>query len=147
MLDREATIVLNLIPGIGHVKYTALGDAFGSPSQVFGRSAEELETVPGIGPQLAPKVANYDWQAGLDAEFPPDLYRVGRPGGPQPEIPPDLAGRGLSRSRKLGSWRQPVRRPAQIGRKVGFDGSPHPAPSRSHASTARPTVPTPGRSR
>ena len=69
MLDREATIVLNLIPGIGHVKYTALGDAFGSPSQVFGRSAEELETVPGIGPQLAPKVANYDWQAGLDAEL------------------------------------------------------------------------------
>ncbi len=69
MLDREATIVLNLIPGIGHVKYNALCDAFGSPSQVFGRSAEELETVPGIGPQLAQKVAAYDWQAGLEAEL------------------------------------------------------------------------------
>ena len=69
MLDREATIVLNLIPGIGHVKYNALGDAFGSPSQVFRRSAEELETVPGIGPQLAQKVAAYDWQTGLEAEL------------------------------------------------------------------------------
>ena len=28
MLDREATIVLNMIPGIGHVRYTALKEAF-----------------------------------------------------------------------------------------------------------------------
>jgi DNA processing protein len=69
MLDREATIILNLIPGIGHVKYTALGDAFGSPAGAFGRPAEELETVPGIGPLLAEKVANYDWEGGLAAEL------------------------------------------------------------------------------
>lgn len=69
MLDREATIVLNMIPGIGHVRYTALKEAFGSPAAVFGRTAEELEAVPGVGPQLAEKVASYDWEAGLRAEL------------------------------------------------------------------------------
>ncbi len=42
MLDREATIVLNMIPGIGHVRYTALKEAFGSPAAAFGRTAGEL---------------------------------------------------------------------------------------------------------
>ena len=35
MLDREACIVLNMISGIGYVKYTALREEFGSPSAVF----------------------------------------------------------------------------------------------------------------
>ncbi len=69
MLDREATIVMNLIPGIGHVKYTALSEAFGSPAKVFRRTAKELESVPGIGPQLAAKVTAFDWDAGLRAEL------------------------------------------------------------------------------
>ena len=69
MLDREATIVMNLIPGIGHVKYTVLGEAFGSPAKVFGRSEKELETVPGIGPQLAAKTAAYDWEGELQKEL------------------------------------------------------------------------------
>ena len=37
MLDREATIGLNMIPGIGHVKYTALCEAFGSPAGAAGQ--------------------------------------------------------------------------------------------------------------
>ena len=69
MLDREATIGLNMIPGIGHVKYTALCEAFGSPAGVPGRSAEELREVPGIGPQLAERVAACDWGALLGNEL------------------------------------------------------------------------------
>ncbi|MBS1370504.1 MAG: DNA-protecting protein DprA [Lentisphaeria bacterium] len=69
MLDREATIVMNMIPGIGHVRYTALKEAFGSPAGVSGRSAEELARVPGIGSQLAEKTAAYDWEGGLQAEL------------------------------------------------------------------------------
>lgn len=69
MIEREATIVLNMIPGIGHVKYTALQEAFGSPSGVPGRSAEELREVPGIGPQLAERVAAWDWEGSLRKEL------------------------------------------------------------------------------
>lgn len=69
MLDREATIVLNMLPGIGHVRYTALKKAFGSPASVFGRRAEEIETISGIGPQLAEKIASFDWEGGLQSEL------------------------------------------------------------------------------
>ena len=60
MLDREACIVLNMISGVGYVKYTALREAFGSPSAVFGRSAEELRRVSGIGQALAGRIASYE---------------------------------------------------------------------------------------
>ncbi len=69
MLDREACIVLNMIPGIGFVKYTALSREFGSPSAVFGRSAEALQKVSGIGRLLAEKVAAFDWEGELAAEL------------------------------------------------------------------------------
>ena len=69
MLDREACIVLNMISGIGYVKYTALREEFGSPSAVFGRSAEELRRVSGIGPALAERIASYEWQKELAAEL------------------------------------------------------------------------------
>ena len=69
MTDREATIVLNMISGIGYVKYTALKEEFGSPAAVPGRSADELMQVPGIGPQLAERVAACDWGALLGNEL------------------------------------------------------------------------------
>lgn len=69
MLDREACIVMNMIPGIGYVKYSALSRFFGSPSEVFGRSAEELTEVSGIGVQLAEKISNFDWEGELRREM------------------------------------------------------------------------------
>ena len=69
MLDREATIGLNLIPGVGFVKYTALRETFGSPAAVPCRSAEELQSVPGIGPQLAERIAAWDWAGALQKEL------------------------------------------------------------------------------
>lgn len=69
MLDREACIVLNMISGIGYVKYTALREEFGSPAAVCGRNAEELQRVAGIGPALAERIASYDWEKELAAEL------------------------------------------------------------------------------
>lgn len=69
MLDREACIVLNMISGVGYVKYTALCDEFGSPAGVFRRSARELMHVPGIGETLAVKIAEFDWEGELAREL------------------------------------------------------------------------------
>ncbi len=68
MTDREGCILLNLIPGIGFVKYTALSDEFGTPAAVAGRSAQELRRVPGIGAVLAEKIAAYPWREELERE-------------------------------------------------------------------------------
>ena len=42
MTPHESCIALNLIPGIGFVRYTALIEHFGSVDNVFGASADEL---------------------------------------------------------------------------------------------------------
>lgn len=68
MLEREACIVLNMIPGIGYMKYSALCRFFGSPADVYGKSAEDLEEVSGIGPQLAEKISSFDWEGELKRE-------------------------------------------------------------------------------
>ncbi|MBQ8753582.1 MAG: DNA-processing protein DprA [Lentisphaeria bacterium] len=68
MLDREACIVLNMISGVGYVKYSNLCRFFGSPAEVYGRSAEELSEVSGIGPQLAEKISTFNWQEELQKE-------------------------------------------------------------------------------
>ena len=68
MLDREACIVLNMISGIGYAKYSALRRFFGSPAEVFGRKADELSEVAGIGPQLAEKISSFDWTGELARE-------------------------------------------------------------------------------
>ncbi len=60
MLDREACIVLNMISGIGYVKYSALSDEFGSPAMIFEQSAESLRRTPGIGAALADRIAECD---------------------------------------------------------------------------------------
>jgi len=60
MNSREGCIALNLVPGIGFVKYSALVDRFGAPEQVFAASREELLETPGIGEQLAERIAAFD---------------------------------------------------------------------------------------
>ena len=68
MIDREACIVLNLSPGVGFVKYSALSREFGSPAGVFGRSSGELRRIPGIGEQLGERIASFDWEGSLNRE-------------------------------------------------------------------------------
>lgn len=68
MTDREVAVVLNLISGIGFVKFSALRNAFGSAAAIANRSKAEYLEVPGIGEMLAGKLADCDWRNSFDAE-------------------------------------------------------------------------------
>ena len=69
MLDREGCIALNLVSGIGFVKYGALCKEFGSPSAVFGQSETALLRVPGIGEKLAHNLLAFHPETELSAEL------------------------------------------------------------------------------
>jgi len=69
MTPHEGCVALNLIPGIGFVRYRALTEKFGSPEQVFSASREELMDVPGVGEQLAERIAGFDVGAELEREL------------------------------------------------------------------------------
>ncbi len=69
MTDREACILLNMISGIGFVRYQALSEAFGSPAKVFEQSEGELVNVPRIGPQLAQRIACASRELDLQGEI------------------------------------------------------------------------------
>lgn len=56
MNDREGCIVLNMLSGIGFVKYRALCESFGSPSAVLNAPVDALMRVRGIGVQLAERI-------------------------------------------------------------------------------------------
>ncbi len=71
MTDREAYIVLNLLPGIGSLRVQALINEFGSASAILERSYDELNAVRGIPSALAAKLAN--WQSETNFQFELDL--------------------------------------------------------------------------
>jgi len=52
MTDREATIALNMMEGLGPIKVRALIDFLGSPQAVFDVDGSELQKVRGIGEKL-----------------------------------------------------------------------------------------------
>ena len=64
MTDRESAIVYNMISGIGFVKFNAISNYFGSPSEGLEASIRELESVRGVGEQLARRIAN--WREDID---------------------------------------------------------------------------------
>lgn len=51
--------VLDEIPGLGSMKKKSLLKAFGSLKRIKGATADELATVPGIGPVLAQEIVRY----------------------------------------------------------------------------------------
>lgn len=66
MTDREACIVLNLIPGIGSARLEALIEHFSSPAAILEQAVGELEQVRNIPGKLAEKIAN--WRGEIDPE-------------------------------------------------------------------------------
>jgi len=64
MTEREACIVLNLIPGIGIARYRALVAAAGSAAAALELSHAELVRLHGFGEQLAQSVA--EWRTSVD---------------------------------------------------------------------------------
>ena len=69
MNAREACIALNMISGIGFVKYNALLQTFGSADVIRSASRSDLQQVDGIGKVLAERIVNFDWDAELSREL------------------------------------------------------------------------------
>ncbi len=69
MTDREATILFNMLSGIGYVKFSALRDAFGGPAAALEQPVERLRQVPGIGVQLAEKIVRATAEIDLAGEL------------------------------------------------------------------------------
>ena len=69
MTPHEGDIALNLIPGIGFTRYTALLEHFGSAEAVFAASRSDLEQVPRLGRKLAEKIAAFNAAEELEREL------------------------------------------------------------------------------
>lgn len=69
MLENEACILLNLIPGIGPSRASALIQACGSASAVFEHGREDLAAIRGISLELAEKIIETARSSALDEEL------------------------------------------------------------------------------
>jgi len=69
MTPHDGDIALNMIPGIGFARYTALMEHFGSAEAVFSASRSDLEQVPRLGKKLAETIAAFDSAANLENEL------------------------------------------------------------------------------
>ena len=69
MTPHEGDVALNLVPGIGFARYTALLEYFGSAAAVFAASRGELEQVPRLGSKLAEEIVNFDAERELEREL------------------------------------------------------------------------------
>lgn len=69
MTDREASVGLNLISGIGYARFQLLSNHFGAPAQVFGHAPEEYEKIRTIGPQLSERLAEFNARDRISEEM------------------------------------------------------------------------------
>ena len=69
MTPHEGDVALNLVPGIGFARYTALLEHFGTAEAVFSASRSDLEQVPRLGKMLAERIAAFDAAKELDREL------------------------------------------------------------------------------
>ncbi|HEY3856006.1 MAG TPA: DNA-processing protein DprA [Verrucomicrobiae bacterium] len=69
MDSREALIALNMIDGIGPVRVRQLLEHFADPPAILGASPALLQKVPGIGPETAGAIANWEKSVDLRGEI------------------------------------------------------------------------------
>lgn len=69
MTDRQACIILNLLPGIGSARLQAMLEQFGTPSEILKRSVDELGQVRNVPAKLAQKIANWHTEVNYDDEI------------------------------------------------------------------------------
>lgn len=69
MTDREALIILNMLPGVGPIKVGELSVALGSPSAILAASTSKLVSVQGIGQKLAGEIAGWEKKVNLKEEL------------------------------------------------------------------------------
>lgn len=75
MDKRTATLVLNMLPGIGPLRVRQLLSIFGDPDNILSAPTNELARIPGIGAQLAETIRNWTSHCDLDREL--DLIERG----------------------------------------------------------------------
>jgi len=69
MNETEASIVLNMLPQVGPVRFGRLLGLFGSASAILGESGSSLRSVQGVGPEVSSAITSWRDHADLDAEI------------------------------------------------------------------------------
>ncbi|MGB0143858.1 MAG: DNA-processing protein DprA [Akkermansiaceae bacterium] len=69
MTEAEALITLNQLPKTGPVKIRRLLDQFGSAASILRQSPSQLQKVPGIGPEIATLISEWENHADPTAEI------------------------------------------------------------------------------
>ncbi|HEY3837174.1 MAG TPA: helix-hairpin-helix domain-containing protein, partial [Bryobacteraceae bacterium] len=65
----EASIALNMVPGVGPVRLRRLLEVFASSEQVLAARESQLSAVHGIGKEVAAAIAHWQDQVDLSAEL------------------------------------------------------------------------------
>ena len=73
MTDTEALLALNMLPKIGPVRVRRLMEACGGPAAVLRASVSSLQKVPGVGPESAGIVRQ--WESSIDLTAEQDRMR------------------------------------------------------------------------
>ena len=68
MTPTEAHLVLNLLPGIGPIRIRRLIEHFGGPVATLAASARELQSVSGIGSEMADTIRHWEERVDLPEE-------------------------------------------------------------------------------
>ena len=66
LTQREAYLALNLIPNVGPIRVRRMLDTFETPQAILTASKAQVQTVQGIGPELADRIVT--WERTIDLE-------------------------------------------------------------------------------
>ena len=69
MNNSEVCIILNMISGIGYSRYSKLIEKFVSPPNILTASLKDLQSVQGIGKELAKSISNWESKVDFDKEM------------------------------------------------------------------------------
>ncbi len=69
MTETEACLALNMVPGVGPVRLRRLLEVFDTPERVLLARASELQTIEGIGREVAEAIATWEKHVDLAAEL------------------------------------------------------------------------------
>ena len=69
MNNHEACIILNMISGVGHVRFHALLEVFNEPKVILEQDELQLKGVKGISKKLAASIANWRQDVTIDKEL------------------------------------------------------------------------------